>query len=463
MPKKKSVKKAVRKTGKAKVPKSVGLSFKNVVESVSRLHTDVLRQTTKAVNVGLTLRNWLIGAYIHEYELRGADRAKYGENLVPELADALTRRGVSGCDSRELWRYLRFFRFYPQILLSLIGELRDLGIDKVAQNSILGSLSPELQLIGMNQVAPNAILGALTPELQLVGTNRVVTSVILGTPAPKLQPIVKKHVTNEEILQSEIAKSLALKLPGSVREPADDIPFHSGDEILEKLSYSHIAQLVGIDDHYRRVFYEMECMKGNWSVRELRRQISSLYFERTALSKDKVKLREIVKQRAEVAEPKLIIRDPLIFEFLDLKPGEAMLEENIECQMLDRLQETLLEFGRGFCFEARQKRLLIGGEHFFIDLVFYHRILKCHVLIELKDDEFRHEHLGQLNTYVSWYKKNMMVADDEPPVGILLCTGKNQTLVEYALAGMSNNLFVSRYLAELPTREELMRIVQTEP
>ena len=137
-----------------------------------------------------------------------------------------------------------------------------------------------------------------------------------------------------------------------------------------------------------------------------------------------------------------------------------MLEEEFEQRLLDQLHETLLELGRGFCFEARQKRLLIGGEHFFVDLVFYHRILKCHVLIELKDDEFRHEHLGQLNTYVSWYKENMMAEGDAQPVGILLCTGKNQTLVEYALAGMSNKLFVSRYLAQLPTREELIRIAQ---
>jgi len=276
----------------------------------------------------------------------------------------------------------------------------------------VGSLTPQLQLLGINQVTQHSILGSLTPEL-----------------------VKTDAITN-------------------------DIPRHSGNEILENLSYTHIAQLVGIDDPYKRAFYEMECLQGGWSVRELKRQISSLYFERTALSTNKKKLREIVKKKAELSEPRMIIRDPMVFEFLGVKPCEAMLEEEVEQRMLDRLQETFLELGHGFCFEARQKRLLIGGEHFFVDLVFYHRVLKCHVLIELKDDEFRHEHLGQLNTYVSGYKKNMMAKGNEPPVGILLCTGKNETLVEYALAGMSNKLFVSRYLAQLPTREELLRITQ---
>ena len=410
---KKAGKKVVKQTRERKTAKSViaGLSFKGVVDSVARLHTDFVQQTAKAVNASLTLRNWLIGAYIHEYELRGADRAKYGENILTELASSLTKQGVPGCAPTNLYTHLRFYREYPQIFQTLSGKLQRLGINRVMEKQIFQTLSEKLRLV----------------ENKGIKTKR-----ILETESPKLQK----------------------------NSPSDDIPRHTGQEILEKLSYSHLLLLLGIDDSYQRAFYEMECMRGNWSVRELKRQISSLHFERTALSTNRKKLREIVKQRAEVEEPRLIIRDPMVFEFIGIKPSEVMLEEELEQRLLDKLQETLLELGRGFCFEARQKRLLIGGEHFFVDLVFYHRILRCHVLIELKDDEFRHEHLGQLNTYVSWYKKNMMAEGDEPPVGILLCTGKNQTLVEYALAGMSNNLFVSRYLAQLPTREELLRIAQ---
>ena len=137
-----------------------------------------------------------------------------------------------------------------------------------------------------------------------------------------------------------------------------------------------------------------------------------------------------------------------------------MSESDLEDRLLDKLQEFLLELGYGFCFEARQKRILIGDMYGFIDLVFYHRILKCHILIELKVDAFSHEYIGQLNTYVSWYKKNVMTDNDSPPVGILLCTHKDLTLVEYALAGMDNHLFVSRYQLELPSKEEMQRFLE---
>jgi len=197
-----------------------------------------------------------------------------------------------------------------------------------------------------------------------------------------------------------------------------------------------------------------------WSVRELKRRIASLYYERSGLSGNKEKLAELVHTSAEQYEPKLTIRDPYVFEFLGLKPAEVMSESRLEYQLLDKLQEFLLELGHGFCFEARQKRVLIGDTYGFIDLVFYHRILKCHVLIELKVDAFSHEYIGQLNTYVSWYKQNMMTDGDNPPVGILLCTQKDQTLVEYALAGMDNNLFVSRYQLELPSKEQMQRFLE---
>jgi len=165
---------------------------------------------------------------------------------------------------------------------------------------------------------------------------------------------------------------------------------------------------------------------------------------------------------SEKQEARLPIRDPYIFEFLGLKSKEVMGESEIEDALLDKLQEFLLELGYGFCFEARQKRIPIGSKQCFVDMVFYHRILKCHVLIELKVDEFNHEHLGQLNTYVNWYKKNVMAESDNPPVGILLCTQKDHALVEYALAGMNNKLFVSKYQLELPKKEEMQRFIEEQ-
>ncbi len=223
-----------------------------------------------------------------------------------------------------------------------------------------------------------------------------------------------------------------------------------GARLLKSLSFSHFTELISIEDPLKRAFYEIECIRGNWSVRGLKRQIGSLYYERSGLSKDKKKLAELVRKGAESAEPKLAIRDPYVFEFLGVKSKEVMAESDLEDALLDKLHDFLLELGHGFCFEVRQKRILIGKKPGYVDLVFYHRVLKCHVLIELKVEEFTHEHIGQLNTYVSWYRKNMMNDGDNLPVGILLCTQKDHALVEYALAGMDNRLFVSKYQLELP-------------
>lgn len=364
------------------VDKGSTLDFGALVSSIKQVHDCCAAQAGKAVNLSLTLRNWMIGLHISEYELHGADRAVYGERLLTELADRLTQLRLSNCNRRQLYRYLRFYRLYPQIV---------------------GTLSPQLA----------SLLPLDRAESEKVGTS-----------------------------------------PPQLAIPPD--------QLVRRLSYSHLELLVDMDDDLKRAFYQIECLRGNWSVRELRRQIGSLYYERSGLSKDKEKLAELVQGSAEAAEPHLTIRDPYIFEFLGLKPREVMGESEVEEGLLDRLQDFLLELGHGFCFEARQKRLLIGDTYGFVDLVFYHRILKCHVLIELKVADFSHEHLGQLNTYVSWYKRNVMSEGDNPPVGLLLCTQKDHTLVEYALADMDNRLFVSKYQVELPSREELQRFLEAQ-
>jgi predicted nuclease of restriction endonuclease-like (RecB) superfamily len=234
------------------------------------------------------------------------------------------------------------------------------------------------------------------------------------------------------------------------------------NKLINYLSYSMFKLLLEIEDETKRLFYEVECIKGGWSVRELERQINSFYYERMGLSINKEKLFLMANAKAEKAESKLNVRDPYVFEFLGLKPKEVLAESRLEDSLLDKLQEFLLEMGHGFCFEAKQKKILIGETNYFIDLVFYHRALKCHVLVELKATAFNHENIGQLNTYVSWYKKNMMEKGDNPPVGILLCANKEHALAEYALAGMANKLFVSKYQLELPKKEEIERYIQKQ-
>lgn len=358
------------------------LTFRMLVDSIRQIHNQLAGQAAKAVNISLTLRNWLIGMYISEFELRGADRATYGEKLLSELARQLTGLKISNCNRRQLYRYLRFHRAYP---------------------AIVGTLSPQLQSL---------IPSGLQVEKKV------------GTASPQLRTG-----------------------PG---------------KLLDSLSYSHFELLMNIDEPLKRTFYEIESMRGNWSVRELKRQIASLYYERSGLSKNKEKLAKLAQSGAETVIPALSIRDPYVFEFLGLKSREVMRESDLEDALLDKLQDFLLELGYGFCFEARQKRILIGDNHFFIDLVFYHRVLNCHIVIELKVGGFSHEYLGQLNTYVNWYRKNEMTEGDNPPIGLLLCTQKDHALVEYALAGMDNQIFVSKYELELPKKEEIQRFLEEQ-
>jgi len=349
------------------------IDFQEVVRAIVEVNRELTVQTVRAVNVRLTLRNFMIGYYIEAFQLQGADRAAYGDQLFAKLATELTEARLSNCDKRQLYYYLRLFQTYPQIM---------------------GTLSIQLQAL-------------LLPEHS----------------------------------RTDMRTTSILEIPA--------------EQLISGLSYSHLELLVALNDEPRRRFYESAALDGKWSVRELNRQISSLYYERSSLSTDKETLAKAASIPSAKSAAALTVRDPYVFEFLGIKSQEIMNESRIEEAILDNLQKFLLELGHGFCFESRQQRLLIGGEHFFVDLVFYHRILKCHVLVELKVGGFSHEHLGQINTYVTWYKKNMMTEGDNAPVGILLCTQKNQMLVEYALAGMDNQLFVSKYQMELPKVTEI--------
>ena len=235
-------------------------------------------------------------------------------------------------------------------------------------------------------------------------------------------------------------------------------------ETLLSFSWTHFIEFIRLDDPWKRAFYENECLKGNWSVRQLQRQIGSLLYERTGLSTDrKAVINSGRKQAAEA--PQVIadlIRDPYVLEFTGLAELPQYHESTLEAALLNHLQSFLLELGNGFCFEARQKRITVGNEHDYIDLVFYHRILRCHLLIDLKIRAFQHGDAGQMNFYLNYWKDRMMSEGDNPPVGLILCTDKDQTKVEYAAGGMDRKLFVSRYMVALPKPEEIKRFIEND-
>lgn len=365
-------------------------NFQLLISQITDTHKHLQLQAANAVNQLLTIRNWLIGYYIVEFEQKGEDRARYGENLIGKIATELSQ--LKGIDERSLLRFRLFYKFYPQIQVVLNNRLAELGIS--------GSLSPILSL----------------PEKS-------------GTVSPISYPIDKRV---------------------------------AGDIILKKLSYSHLELLLGIEDDLKRTFYEIECIKGIWSVRELKRQINSLYFERCGMSSKPEKLTELAQQKTTPQLPTDIIKNVYAFEFLNLNVKDAIEESDLEQALVTQLQEFILELGNGFCFEARQKRILIGNDYYFIDLVFYHRILRCHVLVELKLGAFDHGDVGQLNTYLNFFKSEISHPADNPPVGILLVADKDHALVKFATAGMAEQLFVQEYLLKLPKKELLEQHIERE-
>ncbi len=225
-----------------------------------------------------------------------------------------------------------------------------------------------------------------------------------------------------------------------------------------KLSWSHYAELLTVSDDLSRNFYEKQAVKENWSFRELKRQIDSALFQRLALSKNKKGA--LAEEGHEIIAVNDTIKDPYVFEFLEIQKNTILKERNLEKKLIDNLQNFLLELGKGFSFVARQFKITIDNEHYFIDLVFYHRILKCFILIELKTKKVKHHDIGQMNLYLSYFREEENINGDNEPVGIIIATDKNDLLVEYATGGLSNKIFVSKYQLYLPDRKTLERKVK---
>ncbi len=351
-------------------------SFDHLSHLVTQLHNSAYTASIKAVNRFATVRNYVIGFYIVEYEQHGSDRAKYGDKLLKRLTEKVNRRGIN----ETLLKVSRaFYLNYPHIKSYLEGKSATVSHQLASKSSTTSDKSSEISATASHQFI---------------------------TPA---------------------------------------------EQIISQLSFSHIREIMTVDEPFARFFYETECIRCCWSVKELRRQISSNLYFRAGISRNP----ELLLSNTRVnSTPALSIKDPFSFEFLDLRP-EAFTETDLENALITHLQDFLLEMGKGFCFEARQRRMLIDDEYYFADLVFYNRILHCNVIVELKDDEFRHADLSQLNAYVSYFREHEMNEGDNLPVGILLCTRKGEKMVEYALAGMDNNLFVSTYMLSLPNKQML--------
>lgn len=231
--------------------------------------------------------------------------------------------------------------------------------------------------------------------------------------------------------------------------------------LRDKLTWTHYRSLLKVQNETARDFYFNECIDQNWSTRQLERQINTLFYERLLASKDKETVRNEIREKEPAPlEPREIIRDPYILEFIGIPQGEHFLESDLEQMLIDKLQHFLLEMGKGFSFVARQKRISFDNQHFYIDLVFYNYMARCFVLIDLKADHLTHADLGQMQMYVNYYTRELMNPGDNPPVGIVLCADKNEAVVKYTLPENNKQIFASQYMTYLPTEEELKQIIQ---
>mgnify|MGYP000219111781 FL=1 len=370
------------------------MNFEQLATIITDTHQQLQQSAVKAVNQRLTVRNWLIGFYIVEFEQNGEDRATYGEQLLKNLEQRINQKALSV----TLFQWSRkFYLLYPRFNLLI-------------KHSFM---------------------------------------LICETPSHKL-------IVNEE---KQIYETLSHKLQNIENEDNDEnIP---AEKLLSSISFSHFIELMKIDNPVKRLYYEMLTIQTGLSVRELKRQIDALSYERIGLSGDMEHALTTIQQKIHPQTVTDTVKDDYFFEFLNIPQQRVLLlkESELETLLLDHLRDFIIELGNGFCFEARQKRILIGDEYFFIDMVFYHRILKAHILLEVKISPFDHAHVSQLYSYLNYYKAEVMEPNDNPPIGILLVTNKNDALVQYATAGMDEQIFVSKYKLQLPTEQQLKDLI----
>lgn len=377
------------------------INFEILVSQIEQTNEALQNSARLVINRYVTAKAWLIGYYIVEYEQKGSDRAKYGEKLLQKLADRLGK----GTSYRTLKLYRQFFITYSSLALPIRDftyKTLPIGQSLIAQLDIT---APQANIIRQSLIAQSEPTGQLT-----------------------------------------IAQFQGV----------------SPDMLFNRLSFTHLAALLSCKDPLQRAFYETMAIRGTWSVRELQRQIDTNYYERSGWSKNPEQLAQLVDGKAEISTIDTDIKSPFVFEFLGLKAKDVVEESDLESALMDNLQNFILELGMGFCFEERQKKLLIDDRYYKADLVFYHRILKRHIIIELKAHRLDYADVAQLNMYLAYYRKNIMLSDDNDPIGILLCSEVGQEMAEYTMVGADPNLFVSKYHLELPSKEQMLQFLKKE-
>ncbi len=376
-------------------------NFDALVNKITHTQDALQENARLVINRHVTAKAWLTGYYIVEYEQNGSDRATYGEKLLQKLAERLSQ--YSSMSHRSLKLYRQFYITYKTLQQPIIKYL-------TVNSSIGQSVSAQLQKSDNKSITIGQTVSAQLMELN-----------------------------NEE-----------------------NVPHPDPQKMFDRLSLSHLTAILPLKDPLKRAFYETMAIRGTWSVRELQRQIDTNYYERSGWSNKPDALADLVDGSAEKNSIALDIKSPFTFEFLGLKAKDIVEESDLETAILDHLQDFILELGMGFCFEERQKKMLIDDRYFKADLVFYHRILKRHIIIELKAKRLDYADTAQLRMYLAYYRKNIMQADDNPPVGILMCSEVGKEMAEYTLLDTDENVFISKYQLSVPSKERITEFLRKE-
>ena len=403
---------------------SRAFDFGRLVDLCRRTHEETQRSAARAVDTHLVTRNWLFGWYIVEYEQRGADRSElYGRKLIERLSGKLGSSGLKGCSPTNLRKFRELYRAYPEIQQTL-------SVESVAKPPAEIQQTPSV-------ISPSPAPGGQATAIGQAPSDR-------STPPASDARTSPIGPTPSDRFASPLAAVLSRPLDEAITRLAGRF----------SLGWSHYVTLLTICRAEERAFYEIEATQNQWSVRELKRQVASSLYERLALSRDKDEVRRLSREGQVIEKASDLVKDPLVLEFLELEDRPAYSETELETAIIDRLQHFLLELGKGFLFEARQKRFTFDNSHFFVDLVFYNRLLHCYVLIDLKRGELTHQDLGQMQMYVNYFDRHVKTGAELPTVGIVLCGGKNDAVVELTLPEDAN-IYASRYQLYLPSKQEL--------
>lgn len=389
-------------------------TFDGLVSQIQVTNEALQNDARLVINRHVTVKAWITGYYIVEYEQHGEDRAQYGEKLLQNLAKRLGSKYAFS----TLKLYRLFYLTYPQLGNNIGRFLLKLPISQSLISQFGQANEKGQSLISQFKLPYN--------QGNVIGQSLIAKS-------------------------NSIGQSVSAQLPGV-----------NPELLFNRLSFTHFAAILSCKDPLQRAFYETMAIRGTWSVRELQRQIDSNYYVRSGWSQKPEQLANLIDNKTERMSLSLDLKSPYTFEFLGLAAKDVIEESDLEQALIDNLQQFIMELGMGFCFEERQKKMLIDDRYYFADLVFYHRILKRHVIIELKAHRLDYADTAQLKMYLAYYRKNIMMPDDNPPVGILMCSEVGQEMVEYTLLDLDEDVFVSKYELSIPSKERMTEFLRKE-